>query len=328
MNAVTASSALAIGLVATAVLGPRVLRQAAPALMRAPRVAVAVVSGGVIAWTAALVALGPMVAWAAGGPSLLAGSAGDVCQRCLASANPFSGAAGSFALPAVVPLALAALAAVAILGGVAAELLQRRRDSQATAEWLAATATSAIVSGHRVLVIEDASPYAWTLPSRHGGIVVSSGALDALSDSELDAVLAHERAHLLQRHHVVAAVAAGLRRTLGWVPYVRAATAALPHYLEISADAHAQRLAGTRALASALLILGSPTMIAGARADRAGLPVLHAAGPERIGRLVGAVTTRGGAWSASLAASVSIAYGALGLAIVVPYGIAVVTGCV
>lgn len=327
MSPMTASLALALGLAGTAVLGPHLLHRSAPALMRAPRTAVVIVGGGVVAWTAALLALGPMVAWAAAGPALLGGGAGEVCQRCLASANPFSGTASSFALPAVIPIVLAALAALAVAGAVGTELRRRRREGRAAAQWLQVAATPATVGGHRVLVVQDDAPFAWTLPSRHGGVVVSSGAIAALTGSEMGAVLAHEHAHLRQGHHAVAALAAGLRRTLGWVPYVRSATQALPHYLEIAADAHAQRVAGTPALASALLVLAPPATIAGTPAGRPAMPVLHAAGPERIGRLVGAVTTRGGGVSAVTVAGVSVAYGLLGLAILTPYVIAVATGC-
>ncbi|MFW2513514.1 M56 family metallopeptidase [Demequina sp. SO4-13] len=326
MNAIVASVALATGLVAFAALGPLLLRRSSPALMRAPRTAVAIVSGAMVAWAAALVALGPVVAWAAAGPSLLGGSAGEVCQRCLASANPFSAPTSAFALPAVVPVTLGAFIAAGIGVGLMAEFRSRRREGRAAAAWLRAAASPATVRGHRVLVVNDAAPYAWTLHARHGGIALSAGAVSALTDSELDAVLAHESAHLRQGHHTIAALAAGLRRTLGWVPFIRSAAEALPHYLEISADAHAQRIAGTPALASALLVLGIPTTIAGMPADHARTPVLHASGPHRIGRLVGA-TSRGGMVPASAVAGVSLAYVVLGIGILVPYAVAVATGC-
>ena len=44
-------------------------------------------------------------------------------------------------------------------------------------------------------------PTAW--PGFHSRVVVSSGAIEALSDDELAAVLAHERAHLHARHDLV-----------------------------------------------------------------------------------------------------------------------------
>ena len=42
-------------------------------------------------------------------------------------------------------------------------------------------------------------PVAYCVPSRKRPIVVSSGALDQLEDTQLQAVLAHERAHLRYR---------------------------------------------------------------------------------------------------------------------------------
>src|SRR5690554_3938149 len=144
MNPSLAAVALVTALAASAMLGPLLLRRSAPALMRVPRIAVAVVSGGAVAWSAALLALGPMVAWAATGPSLLAGGAGDVCQRCLASASPFAAQGGSLAVPAIVPLTIGALTALVVAGGVAVELRRRRGASRATALWLQENATRTV----------------------------------------------------------------------------------------------------------------------------------------------------------------------------------------
>jgi Zn-dependent protease with chaperone function len=53
-------------------------------------------------------------------------------------------------------------------------------------------------------VVEADQPTAYCLPGA-GRIVVSTGALRLLSPPQLDAVLAHERAHLSGRHHLLSA---------------------------------------------------------------------------------------------------------------------------
>lgn len=51
-----------------------------------------------------------------------------------------------------------------------------------------------------VLVIESPRPAAYALPGRRGGVVVSTGMLDALKPAERTVMWAHEGSHLLHRH--------------------------------------------------------------------------------------------------------------------------------
>lgn len=55
----------------------------------------------------------------------------------------------------------------------------------------------------QVSVVADDGASAFCLPGRRQRIVLSQGAVDALSPDELRAVLAHEHAHLRQRHDLV-----------------------------------------------------------------------------------------------------------------------------
>ncbi|MEV7778170.1 M56 family metallopeptidase [Kitasatospora sp. NPDC088351] len=50
-------------------------------------------------------------------------------------------------------------------------------------------------------VLPDESPYAYALPGSPGRVVVSTGMLAGLAEDEREALLAHERAHLVHRHH-------------------------------------------------------------------------------------------------------------------------------
>lgn len=52
-------------------------------------------------------------------------------------------------------------------------------------------------------VLAHATPTAYCLPGRRSRVVLTEGALDALPADELEAVLAHERAHLGSRHDLL-----------------------------------------------------------------------------------------------------------------------------
>jgi Zn-dependent protease with chaperone function len=67
-----------------------------------------------------------------------------------------------------------------------------------------------------VLVVDYPAAAAYCLPGLRSRIVVSVGALDLLRPAELAAVLAHERAHLRERHDLVVLPFTALRRAFGW----------------------------------------------------------------------------------------------------------------
>jgi beta-lactamase regulating signal transducer with metallopeptidase domain len=103
-----------------------------------------------------------------------------------------------------------------------------------------------------VRVLDHPIPLVYCLPSRTRPIVVSSGALDELEDAELQAVLAHERAHLRRRHHVLLTVVDALAAALAWLPAFRDARRHLPLLLEMTADEVAARRWGRQTVATAL----------------------------------------------------------------------------
>lgn len=321
MTPVLLAFVLGAGLTASALGGPWLLRRAAPALARVPRLAIAVVCGGVVAWTGALLALGPVLAWTGSGPSLLPEGAAAVCRRCLDAANPFSGGAVDTAIPAALLLSLSAAVALVLGAGTAGQMARRGRRSREAARRLLRRAQRRELHGYDVSVVESDHPFALTFPARHGGIVLSTGAVRVLDEEELAAVLAHERAHLRQRHHSISAAVAGVAVFLRWVPLVAAAEEALPNYLEIAAYDRARRRAGTPALVGALLKLGEqayPVPLGG---------VLHAAGPERIRQLVRPSGGLAGAFPAAAVTVYLLALAIAGAAVQLPYASAALTGC-
>ncbi len=317
---------LILGLAVSAVAGPWALRRAAPLLMRLPRLAIGLLASGVVAWVMALLALGPMLAWGISGPAVLPVGAGQVCRQCLAAANPFTTSPVETAVPVVALLALPTAGALLHAVSIIVETRRRRRGTLRTARRLQAQSKPRQLHGRTVRVADDPHPFALTLPRRHGGIVISTGALDALFPAELAAVLAHEHAHLRQHHHLVTAIVAGLARRLRWVPLLAAAEDALGHYLEIAADDAARRQAGTPALVGALLTLGQSghphhhdTALDGA---------LHVLGPDRVRHLVQPQSGMSGVISAVATTCCLTVLTFLAVAVHVSYALAALTGCV
>jgi Zn-dependent protease with chaperone function len=103
-----------------------------------------------------------------------------------------------------------------------------------------------------VCILDHPVPVVYCVPSRMRPIVVSSGALDQLENTQLQAVLAHERAHLRHRHHLLLATVDALAAALAWLPTIREARRRLPLLLEMTADEIAARRWGRDAVAMAL----------------------------------------------------------------------------
>ncbi|MDL4815049.1 M56 family metallopeptidase [Actinomadura opuntiae] len=115
-----------------------------------------------------------------------------------------------------------------------------------------------------VLVLDHPVPVAYSLPARQRSIVVSTGAQESLTEAELGAVLAHERAHLRQRHHALLLMLDLVHALLPWLPTVRRAKSRLPILLEMAADDAAASAYGRRTLVDALCRLSAAPGVAGA----------------------------------------------------------------
>ncbi|GIJ49451.1 hypothetical protein Val02_63370 [Virgisporangium aliadipatigenens] len=123
------------------------------------------------------------------------------------------------------------------------------------------------------LVVDHPGRLVYCLPGRAGGVVISAGALAALSAAELSAVLAHERAHLRERHDLALLPFAALGRL---APGAHAAVATL---VEMCADDQAVRRHGRRAVRAAL------RRIAGGIPPQMGLAAASTGIPARLRRL-------------------------------------------
>ena len=94
--------------------------------------------------------------------------------------------------------------------------------------------------------------------------MLTTGALRCLDSRQLDAVLAHERAHLSERHHLVLAFAAALRRAFPAVRFFAVAARQVSDLVEAAADDAAIRREHRLTLAGALLAVATAGVPAGA----------------------------------------------------------------
>lgn len=162
-------------------------------------------------------------------------------------------------------------------------------------------------SGLRILDVKQ--PLAYCLPGVRSRVVVSEGTLKTLSDSEIAAILTHERAHLRARHDLVlemfTAVHAAFPR------FVRSANAlnAVRLLIELLADDAAVRAAGPTPLARALVACAAGRTPSGALAAGGPTTVL------RVRRLGGRPNSRALAACAYLAAAAVLVLPTVALAV-------------
>lgn len=162
-------------------------------------------------------------------------------------------------------------------------------------------------SGLRVLDV--AEPLAYCLPGVRSRVVVSEGALTALSDSEVGAILEHERAHLRARHDLVLEMFTAVH--VAFPRLVRSAHAlyAVRLLIELLADDAAVRAEGPTPLARALVACAS---------GRAPRGALAAGGPTtvvRVRRLGGKPNSRILAAGAYFAAAAVLVFPTVALAV-------------
>jgi Zn-dependent protease with chaperone function len=134
------------------------------------------------------------------------------------------------------------------------------------------------------LVVDYPAAAAYCLPGLRSQIVISAGTLDLLDSAELAAVLAHERAHLRERHDLVLLPFIALLHGFGWSRPARQAHRAVAQLVEMHADDRALRQRPARELATALLRVGAA---GGCRAPSGALAMAQ---PDLDGEVAARVT--------------------------------------
>nr|WP_241266475.1 M56 family metallopeptidase [Streptomyces scabichelini] len=104
------------------------------------------------------------------------------------------------------------------------------------------------------------------MPGHRPRVIVSAGALRLLSAGQLDAVLAHERAYIAGRHHLVLAASEAFTRVFGRLPPARHAKEQTAMLLEMIPDDRALRRQPREVLAAAMYDMAAGTAPVGALA--------------------------------------------------------------
>lgn len=130
--------------------------------------------------------------------------------------------------------------------------------------------------GGRVRVLDHPGRSAYCLPGLHSRVVLTRGTVGALAPEELEAVLAHERAHTRSRHDLLLELFTVLHRSVPRWMRSDAAYAEVQLLVELLADRRAAREVGVVPLAGALRAMrgaGHPGATLGSDAARGDVAV-------------------------------------------------------
>ncbi|SFR24864.1 Zn-dependent protease with chaperone function [Lentzea waywayandensis] len=169
----------------------------------------------------------------------------DNCWSSVQHGTPPSVEAVSGVVGALLLLGLSARLVVGAVGSA-------RRRARRRADQLAVLRIAARRDGE-TLWLEHGEPLAFSLTGRPGVIVATDGLAKQLTAPQVDAVLAHERAHLTGRHHLIVAIGEAMAGAFPFLPLFKLAPGMLRELVELVADAAAVRECGADAVRSALL---------------------------------------------------------------------------
>ncbi|GAA4381897.1 M56 family metallopeptidase [Agromyces bauzanensis] len=230
-----------------------------------------------------------------------------------AAAGSFPAAVAQLApalLDGPVPSAFGALeiAALALAGAVALLLIlnlaftavraerERRKQHQ-----LVDVLSHPLPDDPRTRVLAHPALLAYCVPGIRTTTVLTDGLIEVLDRDELAAVIAHERTHLGQLHHLVRLAFRAWHSAIPWFPIANRAERSVVTLTEMLADDGARRLVGTDALRGALERVGNagesgsfPDATPGASPDAAMLAA-RLVRLERLDRLDASTGDRGAA---------------------------------
>ncbi|MCY7341775.1 MAG: M56 family metallopeptidase [Pseudonocardia sp.] len=212
--------------------------------------------GGLLAWQAiglagglALLGAGAVYGLAPLGPSPLA--AGWVFLQALTDRRWPAGLDVAHVLSLCAAVALG-LRLVGVLAAVTFRTLRARRHHRDLLDLLGTPWPA--VPGARVL--DHPTPVAYCLPGLRSRLVLSAGVLDALDPPGVRAVLAHERAHLRERHDLVVLPFVAWGATAPFVRGMVCAQIAVAALVEMRADDVASTRVAPGVLTGALRSMG------------------------------------------------------------------------
>jgi Zn-dependent protease with chaperone function len=184
----------------------------------------------------------------------LGGELSDLIGACVlrlrdAYATPGGATAAGLGLTlAAAVLARTALTAVTHLRAVRRQAVQHAQTARLIGRPDAALGA---------VLVDHEQPAAYCVAGPHPTVILTTAALQTLDPDQVDAVLAHERAHLASHHHRLLAIARIGRQILPFLPLMREADTQITRLVEMHADDAASATRGTRPLATALVILAA-----------------------------------------------------------------------
>jgi len=240
-----------------AALGPRLLRRSSWP-NRSPRL-------GILAWQAlsvSILAAAVLAGVALAVPTLpVTANLAELLSACgaaLRAEYTTPGGAGLSLAGAMLAVCLVVRTGYCLVAGVVSSGRLRRRQRAALA--LIARRDERLDA----LVVDHPVVAAYCLPGRHRRVVLTTAALGALDDAQLAAVIAHERAHLREGHHLVLAATAALQRAFPRMRAFRDAHVEATRLVEMLADDLAARSSDRLTIATALVRLAEASTPAAA----------------------------------------------------------------
>ncbi|MGV0594911.1 M56 family metallopeptidase [Mycolicibacterium porcinum] len=191
-----------------------------------------------------------------------------------------SGRAGLAAQATMIVVA-AVLAVAVVAAGMKATRTISRLQSRAHKHAQAVRMVGRPTAQRDVFIVDTDECTAYCVAGAPPAIVVTTGAIAALGGDELQAVLAHERAHLDGHHLKIVTFLRGLAMVFPWVRLMTRAATDVGRLLEMCADDAAVRRHGQHSLLAGLMALAgtTPAQALGAadvallnRAERLALP--------------------------------------------------------
>ncbi len=203
---------------------------------------------------------------------------GSACAPTVYKSAAFEAGLGATAL-------LATLTAAVLSWRYGRSVQRARRRTHEHAELARMTARSLPGAGP-AMVLDAEQPVAYCVPGRPAAIVLSSGALAVLDPAQLTAVLAHERAHLAGRHHVLTGLTRALSACFPAVPVFARGAGEVARLAEMCADDAAARRSGRPTLIAALLAMGTGKAVPATVVPATALAATGCAVVSRVQRLL------------------------------------------
>ncbi|MFD4421535.1 M56 family metallopeptidase [Agromyces sp. NPDC058484] len=216
---------------------------------RAPAVALALWQA--IALAGGLSMIGCLLAFGAAPAGSLPAAVAQLAPTL--AAGPIPPVFGALQIAALTLAAAVALLLTANLALIAVRAERERRRQHQLVDIL----SDPLPGDPRTRVLAHPVPLAYCVPGIRTATVLTDGLIEALDPDELAAVIAHERAHLDQLHHLVRLAFRAWHSAIPWFPIANRAERSVAALTEMLADDGARRSVGADALRRALERVGT-----------------------------------------------------------------------